>query len=240
VPFIWPVFAPCPAFNLAQCLTFKLHIDRNSIVNMLEGASFSAETIDLRVQEHVLIDGTSQIKVGEKLELQIGGHAVILGRVTGGKQAWQVSGNFINMGEIKTASDLVIKALNIALTGITKSDADLTITAVNNAVLSSLYYMGEFSSYGSHMVSQYITQESSTSASGKLLINSGKDIQIIGAYVLGDDVHLKATNGKVIIVPIKLYNEVLFITAINHYNYSVLLLLLGLKMSKLKLEMAYY
>ncbi len=209
LPLIWPVWVEdCSQFNKARCLSFELYLNDKSVTNMLEGATFSTEIVNLMIHGSVLIDSLSQIKIGQQLSLQIDNHAIILGRVTGGTQEWDVKENLINLGKIETIGDLVINALNILLSGTVKSSRIITASAIQELVIRTLHRVTQYSGYGKSVVRSEITSVADIQAAGRASFTSGKDMKIIGASVIGNEIYIKSEDGKVSVIPVELYNEV--------------------------------
>ena len=73
VPFIWPEWVPCPAFNLEKCLTFKLYMDQTTANSALDGGViFSAENAALDIKGNLVMDMVSNIKIANDMSFKVG------------------------------------------------------------------------------------------------------------------------------------------------------------------------
>ena len=221
LPFIWPVWEPCLEMGVEKCLKFNFWFNQESIINMLEGASISAERMSLHLLGNVIINGLSQIKIYEELNLKVEKDVAVLGRVIGGMQTWEVKGQFINLGTIESLTDIVISAANILIGGRIKSNSTLDMNSMHNIILRSLHYTIESVTGNSYETTAYITQEASITASNEATLNAQGNIEIIGAQINAGSVDVKA-NGKVISVPIALYKEATNWGKKYYYSYKSL------------------
>ncbi len=225
-PIIWPVWSSICANIVARCLSYELYYNQESINNFLYGANLLAdEGIDLRIDGNFISSHLAKIAAKKgKINLQIGGHAVILGSLNleSEQTKLDVTGNFIAIGNIKSTEDLTLKALNVAIAGEVKAQKNLKIEAIQQLVLATLKSVSEIGGYGYYSKTSQIKSGTKISAGGELDISSQDDLSIIGAHVVGQEVYIKSANGKVQIVPVELYQKTIHSGYRYYYEYQAL------------------